>query len=303
MRWRWRWSAEVCGVCRWHPKELRTPRKTTSSESAQSYTFTVMQNALLDALWHLLTSLGIVDLKSLVTFLGEVGGFLLFLMAVSKYWKAQKWKRAEFLAKEMKEFFDTPRVKTALLLIDWGSRRLHLDDDEVFVLVDRQMQTMALRPHVLLDKTGSDAEVFSVDGGSGLDGFTGPETAIRDCYDAFLDGLERFSSYVTTGLIDVSDLRPYLGYWIDDISSLTENPEDAGWCAALLTYITFYRFDGVLSLFDAFGTSIRPSSSAYISFLKLMVDQDLAVDLAGTVNCTYSKTGQPTQPPRSAALL
>ncbi len=103
----------------------------------------------------------------------------------------------------------------------------------------------------------------------------------------FLDGFERFSSYVKTGLIDLPSLRPYIGYWIDDISSPTENADDAAWCAALLTYISFYRFDGVLWLFDAFGRSIRPSSPTYISFLKLMADQELASQLAGTVKCEY----------------
>jgi hypothetical protein len=250
-----------------------------------------MQSVSLDGLRSLLSGLGIVDLKSLLTFLGGVGGFILFLITVSKYWNAQKWKRAEFLAKEMKEFFAALRVQKALFLIDWGSRRLPLlegrPEDENPVLVTRQLQTKALRPHVLLDETGSDNEVFTVDDGTPRDGFTESEAAIRDCYDAFLDGLERFSSYVKTGLIDVDSLRPYLGYWIDDISSPTENAEDAAWCAALLTYISFYRFDGVLSLFDAFGTSIRSSSPTYISFLKLMADQDLAVRLARTVNCKY----------------
>jgi hypothetical protein len=122
------------------------------------------------------------------------------------------------------------------------------------------MQAMGLRPHVLLTPGCSDPEVFTVDDDRSIVGFTEPQVAIRDSYDAFLDGLERFASYVKTGLIDVHSLRPYIGYWIDDISSPTENIDDAAWSAALLTYISFYRFDGVLWLFDAFGSSIRPSS-------------------------------------------
>ena len=75
--------------------------------------------------------------------------------------------------------------------------------------------------------------------------YTPPETAIRDCFDAFLDGLERFSSYVQTGLISVSQLRPYLEYWIDDIHEIAKDDDDAAWPAALLAYIEFYRFRGV----------------------------------------------------------
>jgi hypothetical protein len=193
----------------------------------------------------------------------------------------------------MKEFFANTRVQKALFLIDWGSRELQLIEDlpadRGRVMVNRQMQAMALRPHTLLERTGSDPEVFIVNDSVTTAGFTHSEAAIRDCYDAFLDGLERFASYAQTGLADVRSMRPYIGYWIDDISSPTENADDAAWCAALLTYISFYRFDGVLWLFDAFGKGIRPSSSTYISFLELMADQKLASQLASTVKCDYSK--------------
>jgi hypothetical protein len=63
--------------------------------------------------------------------------------------------------------------------------------------------------------------VFVVEDGVASEGFTQSQAAIRDCYDAFLDGLGRFASYVKTGLIDVPSLRPYIRYWIEDISSLT----------------------------------------------------------------------------------
>ena len=235
----------------------------------------------------------IEHVKSLVTIAGAVGSFVVFSIGVSTYLRTEKWKRAEFLANEMKEFFANPRVQKALFLIDWGSRELQLIEDrsaaESRVVVTRYMQTMGLRPHILLDRTGSDPEIFTVGNGVSTVGFTHSEAAIRDCYDAFLDGLERFASYVQTGLTDVRSLRPYIGYWIDDISSQTENADDAAWCAALLTYISFYRFDGVLFLFDAFGSGVRPSSSTYLSFLELMADKDLASQLARTVKCEYPK--------------
>lgn len=235
-------------------------------------------------------------IKSLVTVAGAIGSFIVFSIGVSTYLRTEKWKRAEFLANEMKEFFASPRVQKALFLVDWGSRELPLIEgrsgDEGRILVTRQMQTTALRPHTLLERTGSDPEVFTVGDVVSTIGFTQSEAAIRDCYDAFLDGLERLASYVQTGLTDVRSLRPYIGYWIDDISAPTENADDAAWCAALLTYISFYRFDGVLWLFDAFGKGIRPSSSTYMSFLKLMTDQKLASQFAQSVNCQYSKGEQ-----------
>lgn len=235
-----------------------------------------------------LTALHLDDYLKILALLGAL---IAFGVGLLQYWKAQRWKRAEFLANEMKDFFATPRVQKALLLIDWGCRKIQLLEDcpadESWVTVTRQMQTMGLRPHVLLDRTGSDSETFTVDESASRGGFTQSQAALRDCYDAFLDGLERFASYAKAGLIDVSSLRPYIGYWVDDISSPTENADDAAWCAALLTYVSFYRFGDVLWLFDAFGRSIRPPSSTYNSFLKLMADQKLASQLAETVKCKY----------------
>ena len=125
--------------------------------------------------------------------------------------------------------------------------------------------------------------------GSRREAFRLPEAAIRDRYDAFLDGLEKPSSYVKTGLIEVASLRPYIGYWVDSIAPTTSNREDAAWCATLLTYISFYGFDGVLWLFKAFGKSIDPGSEIYRLFLSGMADQKLASDLAAAVGQSYPR--------------
>ena len=229
--------------------------------------------------------------KGIATVVGWVGSVGLFSIAVLTYRRTQQWKKAEFLAAEMKQYFANARVQKTLVMLDWGRREIELLEDEPAdknrVVVTREMQTLALRPHTLVNGAGSDSELDTRSGGMAGEGFTAEETAIRDCYDAFLDGLERFSSYVQTNLVDRIALRPYLGYWIDDIASPTSNAADAAWCAALLTYVSFYRFEGVLRLFDGFGQDIRPSSAAYVSFLRNMTDQKLASAFARTVNCPY----------------
>jgi len=56
----------------------------------------------------------------------KVAGFWLTLVWRLQYRKADQWKRAEFLANEMKEFFDDPDVRNVLTMIDWGQRRVDL---------------------------------------------------------------------------------------------------------------------------------------------------------------------------------
>ncbi len=231
-----------------------------------------------------------------VLFFGKIAGGIIsaigLIVVVFTYRRNETWKRAEFLAREMKEFFGLARVQKALILIDWGERRFDLLEGNPpggpSVAVTRAMQVRGLLPHVLLTGDDADPEMMVSEDSSSKERFKQPEVAIRDCYDAFLDGLERFASYAQTGLISVSSLRPYIGYWIEDIATPTNNREDAAWCATLLTYINFYRFDGVLWLFNEFGTDIYPHSSAYRGFLSRMSDQSLASQLESTLKASHS---------------
>jgi hypothetical protein len=227
--------------------------------------------------------------KLVVSIVGLGGTIGAAVVAIRTFRRNEKWKRAEFLAREMKEFFDDSRVQTALLLIDWGSRQMALldenADDHGRVRVTRILQVHALLPHILVnERAGSDLEPGEQTGDPIMRRFTPAEAAIRDCYDAFLDGLERFSSYLQTGLVDTEELRPYLDYWIDDIHAPAKDNDDAAWSAALLTYIDFYRFRGVQSLFRAFDRNIDPTGESFRGFLAQMTDRALALQLANVVN-------------------
>jgi hypothetical protein len=203
---------------------------------------------------------------------GGVGSFVVFCIAVSTYYRTERWKRAEFLAHEMKEFFATGGVQKAMLLIDWGERRIRLlenvPDDQAVVSVNRPMQVRGLRPHILVTgDESSDSDSMVVKDGADSDRFTQPEAAIRDCYDAFLDGLERFGSYVKTGLTDVASLRPYIGYWIDDISEPTSSPDDAAWNAALLPTSVITASRGGRCYSVSSGRTSVPNQSCIDHFL------------------------------------
>jgi len=233
---------------------------------------------------------GIEVAKLIVSFFGLGGTLVAAIIAVRTFRRTEKWKRAEFLAREMKEFFDNPRVRTALTLIDWSSRNVPLLDQSAPEFVTREDQCRALVPHVLPNEpVVSDIERSSKDIGSSKVPFSIKEAAIRDCFDAFLDGLERFSNYVQTGLVDISALRPYLGYWIDDIYSYTPDMDeaDAEWSAILLTYIQFYNYSGVQWLFEAFNQSIDPSKARYKEFLTRMRDKGLAGKLEEAAKIRY----------------
>ena len=220
----------------------------------------------------------------LPTWLGLLGAVAAFVCGLEQYQRSQEWKKAEFLAAEMKEFLANPRVTAALTMVDWGMRSIEFPTgsktgDAKRITVTRHMQVLALRPHTLV-KVEVAAESESEGSAPGeRTGFTLGEAAIRDCYDALLDGFERFGGYVESGLVTAADLRPYIGYWIADIHSATSDPEDAAWSAALITYIHFYSYRSVSFLFDRCGTPIGLDSEAYLGFLAQMQDQTLARQL------------------------
>src|SRR2546429_1260550 len=61
-----------------------------------------------------------------LTVVGSFGTACALVFGYFQYRKADRWKRAEFLAKEMKGFFSDPDVRNVLMMIDWAERRINL---------------------------------------------------------------------------------------------------------------------------------------------------------------------------------
>lgn len=110
---------------------------------------------------------------------GGVCSFVAFCIAVSTYYRTERWKRAEFLAHEMKEFFAIPRVQRAMLLIDWGERRINLlenmPEEKAVLPVNRAMQVRGLRPHIMVTGDFPDSEGMVVGDGDSKDRFSQPK--------------------------------------------------------------------------------------------------------------------------------
>jgi hypothetical protein len=109
--------------------------------------------------------------KFVLSVIGYLGALTAFFVGLAQYKRADYWKRAEFLAKDLKDFFNDKQVSTALTLMDWGARYVNLGvkkaeatvrhrGDET--LVNRALQCSALRPHTILSSSGaSESEMSS----------------------------------------------------------------------------------------------------------------------------------------------
>ena len=164
------------------------------------------------------------------------GAVLAFVVSLLQYRKAQRWKRAEWVAQEMQAFFNDPAVNSALKMLDWGSRPIELypqrkREADRFVVVRDDDLAKALAWH-------EDRE----------EGFTEVEIAIRDAFDHFLERVERINSFVDTRLVALRDIRPYLAYWAEDVVLARAGDPKVDRLVQLRRYIRHYRYSGVEKL-------------------------------------------------------
>ena len=129
-----------------------------------------------------------------------------------------------------------PIVQATFLMMDWGSRRIPLypdreNESDRYVRLTNESVAAALELHDTRDK-----------------GFSDEEADIRNAFDRMLDGLERFHSYVDTGLVELRDVRPYLSYWAVQLCRSEPPREEAHRLTRLTAYMQRYGYDGALTL-------------------------------------------------------
>ena len=255
-----------------------------------------------------------------VSFFGFIGAISAFGLAICQYLKSARWKRMEFIASEIKEFEADPFVQNALTMIDWGRRKINLHlvsnpTEENVKTVTRTVQWKALLPHDVKheyweyqsnsdDETAEADEKFakgkiisskttpSVDVAETKSqpekpfNFTVDEAKIRDTYDVFLTRLDRFQTFIKAKLIEPHELKPFIEYWIDAMTSTKNLDKDAAWKFTLLTYINRYKYTGVIELFEKYKLKIDPEGKEYKEIMKCVLDRnkDLADRLYESVN-------------------
>lgn len=247
-----------------------------------------------------------------VSFFGFIGAILAFSLAIIQYRKSARWKRMEFIANEIKEFEADPIIQNALMMIDWGRRKINLylvsnPTEENFKTVTRTVQWKALLPHELkhdhseyqskpddetaqADENFAKPEVEKANADKTNDktkkpfNFTVDEAKIRDIYDVFLTRLDRFQTFIKAKLIDADELKPFIEYWIDALTTTEDLNKDAAWRFTLLTYINRYKYTGVIELFKNYDLEISPKGKDYQAVKNRVQNKTLAERLSKSVS-------------------
>jgi len=164
----------------------------------------------------------ILDLLPLV-------GLLTFIKIVWEYVQSLRWKKSEFLAKEIKEFQNDPDIKIVFQLLDWNAREVEIRGEKI-VITDKSLAT-ALETH----ETRDEFEIW--------------EANLRDIFDKFFDKISMFEIYVQNGLIREKELFLYLGYYINILSDEKRKPKTL--LKAFDNYLEYYQFVNVKKLMES----------------------------------------------------
>jgi hypothetical protein len=176
-----------------------------------------------------------------VTVSGIITGGLAFIAGLWQYREGQRWKRLEFVAKEIKEFRLQHSVKSVILMLDYNEREIELFPEEQDklkrkVLVTDQMICQALAVH---NEKNKEKLHRSSD-------FSKETLAIRDYFDEYLEWYEKFEQFIASGLVSEKEFEPYLSYDIDIMAKIGRKSEE--FRKALLNFINAYDYDGVKDL-------------------------------------------------------
>ena len=151
---------------------------------------------------------------------------LTFAKATYEYIKGQKWKKSEFLSKEIKDFFDDEDIKLVCSLLDWNSRKVKIDDK--VILVTDELLISSLKTHNIKSQ------------------FTKDEACIRDLFDNFFDKMSYFNIHIKNSLIDEKEVLNYLTYYVDILHTPGRKPIEL--VKIFEKYIEYYDYSNMIEL-------------------------------------------------------
>jgi hypothetical protein len=185
------------------------------------------------------------------------------------------WKKAEFLANQVKDFFSDESVERTVYMLDWHIRKLVIadDDDEVVLTLhdDKDRAEAENRPN-LRDKFLNDGRAVVIARALRKhddEGFAEHEAVVRDNFDWLFFILGQFQHMIQSGLFTYQEVDIHLSYVLDLISGGLDyvSPEVT---AAVARYVREYDFPATKALMESRidcrkGQKTKPSDSPIVT--------------------------------------
>ncbi len=163
--------------------------------------------------------------------LSALVAMMAFGIGLAQYVRAQQWKRAEFVAHQIRDFENNSLVRRAMKMLDFRAGSIMVEAREI--KFDDLILTRALPHEDLIPLTTPD------------------QADIRLAFCDFFDGLERLNHFVEAGLITPAHLNPYLPYWFNRFTTSAYKSRE--FMDSIWTFIDGYEYEGVRELASKFG--------------------------------------------------
>ena len=204
----------------------------------------------------------LLELKDVLQIGAMLGGLATLGVGLAQYRTAQHWRKKELVAGEAKAFFADPTVRLALRLIEW--RQFEIEVPYADAPADQRQITV--KPEILASALRSGPGGTPANEASHqkwimerMEYFKPSEMYLREVFDHFLDGLDRFENFVASGLVEAGDVKPYLDYWFRMMTG--ENTRMGPQVQiALASYMKDNGYESVISLMRRCGYQPRTSA-------------------------------------------
>lgn len=186
----------------------------------------------------------LVGFWNLLPQLAVAAGLVAFFSGLWQYRDAQKWKRNEFIVKELGEYEANPYISNAQSILDATGLPVELqpssaDGTVTSAVADGNTLSRALAPP------------------DPANPFTPVEIKIRDSFDVFLSNLERFNNFIDSGLVRKKEIKIYLSYWLKIMGDPTNTKISTEARNQLWNYIKANDYPGVIHLLNKFGYNVE----------------------------------------------
>jgi hypothetical protein len=161
------------------------------------------------------------------------GGFALWRWMVD-----QKWRRVQYAQSLIHDFLDKETTQNAFEILDVSNESTNLQ-------ISDQPVTVKITDDLLIDALALD---FNTDEND-------QETLqIRTILDDFLADLSLFQNHIDAGLIKLNDVRPYLKYWVGELTGDGRIQQNRDVGLAVAAYCRKFGYDPLLKLGRCLGS-------------------------------------------------
>jgi hypothetical protein len=162
-----------------------------------------------------------------------LGAGIVFGIGLWQYTKAQRWKRVEFVAAEMRIFFDDEAARAAMIMLDWRQKAMALYKFRGEGDMEKELVTYA----TVAESLGTAPDTH----------YTKVQSAIREIFERFIEFLARFEGFIEAGVIEENDLTPYLDYWVKLLAGADEHSPQVTQevLPQLWKFINFYGYKDI----------------------------------------------------------